>query len=305
MLAAALVHALGVVVGAVEEPGFADFGGGGEEPVGGADDFGGVVLAGDLEGEEAGGGGGEGFAAAVGFVAEGGVAFGAALVVALGLIGAFDVGDAFVDGVFGDVEAGVFGGAEGHQLPDGDGDVGVAGGGFVAPAAAVGFAFGDGLGAEDELEGAFDLLVEEAVGFVVGGVADHLGHHEGDDAVAVHAGAVGLAKVAVFVRDDVVDDVAEGVAGGLAFGGGVVGHVTDGGEAHEGERSHGRAVGGEVAGFDLGGGFVVVEVASGFLLGDEPGDGAVGGGFDFGGDGGGLLGGEEEGEEEKNAERGT
>ena len=150
-----------------------------EEVIAAGEGFLGVVLAEEFEGEDAGAGAG-GVGVAIEDVGEAAAVDGAA----------FAVGDAEFDGFARDGGANVGGAAEGHELPAGDGDVGIFGGGRVAPAADIAGGLGEGLGGEDEADGfgddGFDallaLFIDHAVGFA---------EHDGGDAVVVH----GLADV--------------------------------------------------------------------------------------------------------------
>src|SRR5262249_22811664 len=124
VLAAARPHRLGGVVVAVEvvhvAAGGLGFNGVLLHPVGGAAlDLGAVVDAGAVQGADAGRGAGERLlpgAAALGHVAE---------PAAEAVLAALDVGDAGIDGLFRHADAGVAGGAQGHDLADGHRDVGV------------------------------------------------------------------------------------------------------------------------------------------------------------------------------------
>ena len=110
VFAAALVHALGVVVGAVEEH-FLVFGRFIiQEPVGRAMDKGGLVLAADLHGKEAGCAHGE-FGVAPGLVGKAGFLVDrVALGIQFGLVGTLQVLDCILNGGGRDFEPRIFGG---------------------------------------------------------------------------------------------------------------------------------------------------------------------------------------------------
>src|SRR5258706_3423722 len=135
IFAAELVGGLGAVVDAVVIKFVAGVGEGiFEEVFAAGESFGkvgllGRVLAEELEGERAGSGAGAIGAAAV-LVAE-------AAPLLFGDGEPADVGDAFVEDFFGDGGATVGCAAQGHELPAGDGDVGIGAVDLVAPATGV------------------------------------------------------------------------------------------------------------------------------------------------------------------------
>ena len=272
-VAAALVHALRVVISPVEEEAVLPLGRVLGEPLGGTGDARVVVLAADLHGEQARRGRGEDLFAAAGLVGEAGdLVDRVALRVELRAVGLAEVVDGLLDGVGGDVEAGVLGRAQRHRLPDGDGEVGVAGVGGVAPAALPGRVLLDLLGLEDELDGLLGLLAGELVLFDVEAHAEHLGEHQRGDAVAVHPRPVLEAEVALRVLVVVLEDEGQGGAHRAALGGRVGGLMADGGHGHDRQRGHGDAVG--VAA-------VVDEVLVLVLLRDDVVDGALHGVVDL------------------------
>jgi hypothetical protein len=263
---------LGAVIDAVEVELLAGIVGGiGEEEVAGAQRLGRVVLAEHFHREDAGAGAGlvGGAAGLVGKAAGGdGVAP--------------HVGEAVVEGTSGHGGAAVGGAAESHELPAGDRDVGVAGGGVVAPAAGVrhrlGPAVGEPLGREDQLDafrqGALDPLPSSIVHHAV-----DLAQHRGANAVLVHHRVVvggGERAVIALGGDDVVDALVEQLAVGS-----LPGDVTAGEERHDGQRRDGGG-GAAAVGPGAVGGLVPGEPVEGlvdrsldvgrdrFVLGDRP-----------------------------------
>ena len=114
-----------------------------------------------------------------------------------------------VDGLLGDEDAGVPGGAQRVDLADGDGEVGVVASGLVAPAAlAV-------LGVDDEPDGLFELFADlGASGHAVG-----FGQEERAEPVTVHRHVVARCGGSHQARAaGVVEDVLEGSVNGLAVG---------------------------------------------------------------------------------------
>jgi hypothetical protein len=102
--------------------------------------------------------------------------------------------------------------------------------------------------------------------------------------VAIHAGAVAAAEVAIFIGFDALDHETQRSAAGLALGCGIIRHVADGSQAHERERGHRRAVGWQVAALRLRIGFFIHDVTGGLLLSNQPADGLVHRCFDLGRD---------------------
>ena len=197
-----------------------------EEEVSAGFDFGGVGMAEEDEGEDAGAGEGGIGGAGAALIVEAAAADGAA----------FEIVDASVEGALGDVGA-VFGGAaEGHELPAGDGEVGIIGGGEVAPAALFVGAFADILGGENEADSAADgglgeslaMFIEHAVGFAEG---------DGADAVFVHRMGPGTrGEQAVILLQ--CENSIHGVIQIFAIGP-LAGDVATGHEGHDGEAGDG------------------------------------------------------------------
>ena len=106
---------------------------------------------------------------------------------AVGVLALANIVHGLVDGFLGHLDAGVAGRAQGHDLADGDGNIGVVGDGVVAPAALV------VLGTLDERAGLDERFMDasgERSLAAAGGHAVHLAEEERGEAVAVH-GAVG------------------------------------------------------------------------------------------------------------------
>ena len=231
----------------------------------------GVVLvdAGVVEGGDARGGAGPAAGAGLELVLE----------AAVGVLAAADVLDSAVDGGLGDLDAGVAGGAEGHDLADGDRDGGIVGEGIVAPAALL------VLGLLDEADGLDEALVE-SVGqggvAAAGGHAVDLAEEEGGEAVPVHGAVGGVAgdeAALVAVGEDVLGALGDVLAVAAPAREVAVGHEGDAGEGGDG---------------DVLAEATVAEAAVGDLLGGEGLEALLDGGRQLGGDlvdGGVVLGG--------------
>lgn len=194
------------------------------EEVGGAFfDHGVFVEAADLEGVDGGGGAGEAGAFVAGLVGETATAF---------VVAGFDIFDGAIDGLLGDVEAGVFGGAERDDLQHGDGDVSVFGLWGVAPAA---FAV---LRGDDEFDGRLEFFFD--LGVV--GLAVDFGEGDGGDAVAVHVGVfaagVDVLAIDVAVGAGAAEEVVDAVGDVLAVFA-LAREMASGEEGHDGVTGHG------------------------------------------------------------------
>ncbi len=146
---------------------------------------------------------------------------------AVRLLGFFDIIDGAVDSAFGDFDAGVAGGAERHDLADGDGDIGVIGDGLVTPAS-----FGV-LRSDDKADGGLKFFLK------VGARAHAVdfGQVERGKAMAVHGGAVVLGSdearlLAVFEFE--VEDFIDFLSVGAIIGKIAIGDEGDAGESHNG-----------------------------------------------------------------------
>ena len=145
-----------------------------------------------------------------------------------GVLTAADVLDGPVDGLLGHVDARVARGAEGHQLADGDGDVGVESLGIVAPAAFF------VLGVDDQ----FDSAAEGVAEFHAERHSVALGQEHGGETVSVHrtvaCAAWGIDEAAFLgIGQQVVDGLVEGSAMGAATGRAACRH-----EGHAGQPGH-------------------------------------------------------------------
>jgi hypothetical protein len=129
------------------------------------------------------------------------------------------------------VQAGVLGGAQGHHLHDGDGDVGARRRRLVAPAAlAV-------LTADNQVH----RLLEDWADLVVAGLAPQLGQGQRRHGVAVHVAAAGADEVAVNGARG--GDQEAGALGDLGAELPLVGQVALGHEGEQGEGGDGGVVG--------------------------------------------------------------
>ena len=174
-------------------------------------------FSGVVEGGGSGGGSGEAGFTAGGLVAE----------TAVGILAALHVGERFVHDAGVGFDAGVARGAEGHDLADGDGDVGVERSGLVAPAA-----FGV-LAALDEADGFLQVFLD----FIVAGHSINLADEKRGEAVGIHfalAGVGGEESGFLLVADDELDGFADVVAVFSATGEVTVGHEGDAGESGDG-----------------------------------------------------------------------
>ena len=97
----------------------------------------------------------------------------------------------------GDIHADALGGAEGEGVPTGEGEIAVAGLGFVKPSAGLFGGLGNFLGREDHLHGAGESGADLDAAGGIGLDAGDFGQRQGDDAVAVHPAAIDAAEVAI------------------------------------------------------------------------------------------------------------
>ena len=201
-----------------------------------------------------------------------------------GGVAAADVGDGIVDRLFGHVEAGVSRGAEEHQLPAGDREIGVDAVGVVdvAPAAAIlGSVLGPALHFEREAERAVDGALDPLGPLGVAHAVHFARQQRGNRVVVGSAGADFVFRHVAFEHrpvgshecDEAVFFLARehevGRPPKVAAVAAVAGDVAVGDEGHRAEAGDAGLAGGQRG-----------ERAVGLLLGGEPNESALDGPID-------------------------